>query len=160
MLQPFGSPERGAADVEFGSSFFRRISILIGRASSVDSGGRPNFSEGNSTHRAWIVTLALFAVLLSTPSFRIGSLGRQRRRDCRDCGPARRGGDGPGPWSPAFRSRQRSARIRSHDQCENGNQCGRSCCNRSTAGIPAPHAFSKNSKWAFTKSGLFVHNAV
>ena len=67
MLQPFGSPERGAADVEFGSSFFRRISILIGRASSVDSGGRPNFSEGNSTHRAWIVTLALFAVLLSTP---------------------------------------------------------------------------------------------
>src|SRR5207247_4507711 len=67
MLQPFGSPERGAADVEFGSSFFRRISILIGRASSVDSGGRPNFSEGNSTHRAWVVTLALFAVLLSTP---------------------------------------------------------------------------------------------
>src|SRR5205809_6413243 len=66
MLQPFGSPERGAADVEFGSSFFRRISILIGRASSVDSGGRPNFSEGNSTHRAWLVTLALFAVLLST----------------------------------------------------------------------------------------------
>ncbi len=32
-------------------------------------GARPNSSERNYTHRAWIVTLALFAVLLSTPLF-------------------------------------------------------------------------------------------
>src|SRR6059036_3119858 len=38
--------------------------------------------------------------------------------------------------------------------------CARRAVSRRLAGTPEAHDFSKNSRWALTKSGLFVHRAV
>src|SRR6266571_7798731 len=69
MLQPFG-PSGMGPPTSSSDHHVRRIAVLNWESLSCRlPGARPNSSERNYTHRAWIVTLALFAVLLSTPLF-------------------------------------------------------------------------------------------